>query len=571
MENLKFKSGEQSTIKLIENINQLRDTIKSEKVNFLLEELEKKLSDLKKKINLEIAFVGQYSAGKSTIISAISGNKNIKIGQDITTDIPQPYTWGNVILVDTPGIYAGRPDHDTASIEYMNKADLLVYTITTQGFTAETAFNFKHLAFEENRIDKIMLVINKSSQGNKELSETNWISDALMVTEPKTANDLFLSVIDAKDYVEAFDFENDTDKKEMIAYSGFEQFIGNLNSFIVQKGILGRLITPINLAQEYLNRIIDELTSRNEDTKNMLELLNRKVFRLKKSEKEVTEIANGLINNLNSKIKEEGNRIASLIEKDGDSEILKIESENSIEKLKGFSDDTSKKIEQIIESELIQLQNELEILMQSELAQVLLNQETIDLKFNKEINLNSVDKERIKSGIDILNNFSNFVKGFTLNAKAAEAGAKGLRAVSGSEAHKVIYSVGKFFGHKFKPYGAVKLAGKFGKVGAIIGKVTVALPFLAAGFEEWQERKYEKKIKEERQKVRESYDDIASNIKSTFHGQFDNFLKESYQLEIANTNKIIEGIRDADKIKDKEVLKIQEILDKSTEILSRLN
>lgn len=571
MENLKFKSGEQSTIKLIENINQLRDTIKSKKVSFLLEELEKKLSDLKKKINLEIAFVGQYSAGKSTIISAISGNKNIKIGQDITTDIPQPYNWGNILLVDTPGIYAGRPDHDAASIEYMNKADLLVYVITTQGFTAETAFNFKHLAFDENRIDKIMLVINKSSQGNKELSETNWISDALMVTEPKTADDLFLSIIDAKDYIEAFDFENETDKKEIIAYSGFEQFLGNLNSFIVHKGILGRLITPINVAQEYLNRIIDELTSSNEDTKNMLELLNRKIFRLKKSEKEVTEIVNGLVNNLISKIKEEGNRIASLIEKDGDSEILKIESENSIEKLKGFSDDTSKKIEQVIESELSQLQNELDILMQSELAQVLLNQETINIKFNTEINLNSVDKERVKSGIDILNNFSNFAKGFTLNAKAAEAGAKGLRAVSGSEAHKVIYSVGKFFGHKFKPHEAVKLAGKFGKIGSIIGKVTVALPFLAAGFEEWQEKKYAKKIKEERQKVRESYDDIASSIKSTFQEQFDNFLKESYQLEIANINKIIEGIRDADKIKDKEVLKIQELLDKSNEILSQLN
>ena len=117
----------------------------------------------------------------------------------------------------------------------------------------------------------------------------------------------------------------------------------------------------------------------------------------------------------------------------------------------------------------------------------------------------------------------------------------------------------------------MKLAGKFGKIGSIIGKVTVALPFLAAGFEEWQEKKYAKKIKEERQKVRESYDDIASSIKSTFQGQFDNFLKESYQLEIANTNKIIEGIRDADKIKDKEVLRIQELLDKSTEILSRLN
>src|SRR5690606_36735383 len=114
---------------------QLKDTINSEKISFLLEELEKKLLDLQTKINLEIAFIGQYNAGKSTIISAISGIKSIKIGQDITTEIPQAYPWGNIVLVDTPGIFAGRPDHDEVSIAYMNKADLLVYVISTQGFS----------------------------------------------------------------------------------------------------------------------------------------------------------------------------------------------------------------------------------------------------------------------------------------------------------------------------------------------------------------------------------------------------------------------------------------------------
>ena len=535
--------------------------LKSLRTNFLISKL---------KIKLEIAFIGQYDAGKSTIISAISGNKDIQIGQDITTDKPEVYPWGKVFLVDTPGIYAGRPEHDKLSIAYMNKADLLVYVITSQGFTSETAQNFRHLAFVENRIDKIMLVINKSSQGDKEVSTNNWISDALKVTEPKTVDDLFLCVIDAQDYLGALEIEVQEDRNQLIEYSGFNYFLENLNEFISQKGILGRLITPLNLIQDYLNRIINQLTAGNEDTKNLLELLNRKHFRLIESKKNITNFVNGHIDSAVSNIKKEGNRIANLIEKDGDKEILELESKNSLEHLKTLIDDINKKIEHSIESEFSQLKVELDILMQSELAQTLLNQESIKINFNTHIELSGFDRTKVESGVDILKNVSRFAEGFAINKDAVSAGAKGLKAVSGSEAHAIIYNVGKFFGHNFKPYEAVKYADKVAKVGSIIGKVAIVLPFLIAGYEEYAESKYAEKIKKERQKVREAYDEIASNIKSSFQKQFDELLTESYDIELNNTKTIIVGIRDSEKLKDKKVLSIQELLSKSIIILNEL-
>lgn len=381
MNEIKFKVAEKKTTQLFEKIKHLLGEIQNDEIVFIVDEFKNKLSDLQKKIKLEIAFVGQYSAGKSTIISAISGNKGIKIGQDITTDIPQAYPWGNLLLVDTPGIYAGRPEHDKVSIEYMNKADLLIYVITSQGFTSETAENFRKLAFVENRIDKIMLVINKSSQGDKEAYLKNWISDALKVTEPKTADDLFLCVIDAKDYLEALEIEDQEDSTELIKYSGYNHFLENLNAFISHKGILGRLITPLNLIQDYLNRIINQLTAGNEDTKNLLELLNRKHFRLIESKKNISNVVNGHIDTVVANVKKEGNKIANLIEKDGDKKTLESESKNSIENLKTLTDDINKKIEHSIESEFSQLQVELDILMQSELAQTLINQESIKVTF----------------------------------------------------------------------------------------------------------------------------------------------------------------------------------------------
>ena len=571
MSEIKFKVAEEKITKLLKNINYSLGEIQNDEIVFIVDEFKNKLFDLQQKIKLEIAFVGQYSAGKSTIISAILGNKDIKIGQDITTDIPQAYPRGNLLLVDTPGIYAGRPEHDKVSIEYMNKADLLVYVITSQGFTSETAENFKTLAFVENRIDKIMLVINKSSQGDKETSQKNWISDALKVTEPKTADDLFLCVIDAKDYLEALEIEDQEDSSELIEYSGFNYFLENLNDFISQKGILGRLITPLNLIQDYLNRIINQLTAENEDTKKLLELFNRKHFRLIESKKNITNVVNGHIDTIASEIKKEGNKIANLIEKDGDKEILKSENKNSIDNIKTLTDDINKKIEHSIESEFSQLKVELDILMQSELAQILLNQESIKVTFNTDIEIKGIDKTKAKSGIDILSNFSRFAEGFATNKNAAKLGLEGLKKASGSEAHKVIYSVGKFFGHNFKPYEAVKYADKVAKVGSIVGKVAVVLPFLVAGYEEYAENKYAEKIKEERQKVRQSYDEIANSIKTSIQKQFHKLVAESYDMELRNTMKIIQEIRNSDKLKENKVVDIQNLLKESNNILKELN
>ncbi len=576
MRKLKFKKAEEEINVLIKVINDKIRGIDNREVDSIIKEFQSKINDLQKKIKLEIAFVGQYSAGKSTIISAITGNRDIKIGQDITTDTPQAYPWGNVILIDTPGIYAGRPEHDKISIDYMNRADLLVYVITTQGFSSETAKNFRRLAFEENRIDKMMLVINKSSQGNKEEALRNWISDALKVTEPKTENDLYLCVIDAKDYLEALDIDDPDDKQELIKYSGFNDFLDNLDKFIANKGILGRLITPINLIQDYLNRIINQLTADNEDTKNLLELLRRKYFRLIESKKNITNVVNAHIEQLVSDIKKEGNKIANLIEKDSSKDILEMESNNSIEIIEELVDNTNKKIEYAIESEFTKLHTELDILMQSELAQMLIiKKESIKINFNTNIEIKGINKTKIESGIDILKNIGNFAENFAINDEAVSAGAKGLKAVSGSDAHKTIYNIGKFFGYKFKPYEAVGYADKIAKFGKavsdVVGKIAIALPFLTAAYEEYAESKYDEKIKEERQKIRRSYDNIANDIKKSFQNQFNKLIHETYDIELENTQKIIEGIRSKNKLKDEKVQELQELLHKSNKILKDLN
>ena len=569
MKQLHYKTIESKVDKLISNtLNQIK-VIKfdDQKVIDLLKDFKANITDLKSKINLEIAFVGQYNAGKSTIMKTLTGDDRIIIGQDVTTQKTESYSWGNVNLVDTPGIHAGRPDHDEISIKYMDKADLLVYVITSQGFSDEAALNFRKLAFSDNRIDKMMLVINKCCQGNQEISVENWTSDALKVTVPKTANDLYLSIIDAKEFLEAQSILDESDKNELINYSNFNNFITNLNQFISDKGMLGKLITPLNLINTSLSQAINLCTATNEDTKNIQELLQRKQSRLKESKKKIETIIADQISSLCSFIKNEGQKIANLIEKGSNKEILDSEYKTAQERINHEITDVSTKIESSIDNEFEALQNELDILMESELAKTLINKKNITINFNTNIEIKEFDKKKLDAGTNLLNKIGTLTNGFTTNQKAAKLGMEGLKKVSGSDAHKTVYTVGKFFGKNFKPYEAVKYADKIAKVGSVLSKVAIVLPIAAAGYEEYQEKKDNEKLLKARQEARKTFDDGAQEIETSFQKQFQKLLEESYDVELKSVSNLMLSLRDDEKLKGKNVKIIENILKECDRIL----
>ena len=67
--------------------------------------LREQLNEHKQKGILTVAFVGQYNAGKSTTISALTGRRDIRIDSDIATDKTGNYDWNGINLIDTPGLF----------------------------------------------------------------------------------------------------------------------------------------------------------------------------------------------------------------------------------------------------------------------------------------------------------------------------------------------------------------------------------------------------------------------------------------------------------------------------------
>ena len=117
----------------------------------------------------------------------------------------------------------------------------------------------------------------------------------------------------------------------------------------------------------------------------------------------------------------------------------------------------------------------------------------------------------------------------------------GIAQASGSQMHNVVYSVGKFFGHNFKPWEAVSTAAKIGKIGKF--GVPVITTAISIGLDIKQKRAEDKRIKEIKV-ARDNYDaEVRKSIKNTRRklevevrdsilANYDNKLNEINQMKL---------------------------------------
>jgi len=117
-----------------------------------LEHLIKYVDDLERSIEkVHIAFVGEYNAGKSSLINTLldrevvaerdlpTTNRIVLITYcpiekreklDASTDLIciNDTKLKDIVLVDTPGLSSAIEEHETTLFNYLHKADLIVYS-----------------------------------------------------------------------------------------------------------------------------------------------------------------------------------------------------------------------------------------------------------------------------------------------------------------------------------------------------------------------------------------------------------------------------------------------------------
>lgn len=258
--------------------------------------LPKALSD--NDATVKLVFVGQYSAGKSSIVKMLSG-ADVEIGAKITTQSAKSFFWNGLEIIDTPGIHTEyRPDHDKITYEQINNAAMLIFVITNEGFDRVIGEHFRNLAIKQKRATNMVLVVNKMDRtalGNIGEQQEIITNDLIKVIEPYTPNNLYLSFLSTEDYFSALDESDDKIKYELIDRSGYNVFVSNLNKFVTEHAIMAKISAPLyKIAYQIRSAIAN--TTLNKDAAGLEETIRHRKNLLTDGKndclREINEIAN---------------------------------------------------------------------------------------------------------------------------------------------------------------------------------------------------------------------------------------------------------------------------------------
>ena len=494
------------------------------------QKLQEELEQLKNRSELRIAFVGQYSSGKSTIISALTGNKDIKISANVETDVVSEYRWNNVVLLDTPGIQAGKVEqHDIRTKEALKTCDLIVYVLTSLLFDDVIFENFIDLAYNQHLADKMLIAINKMSKEHGDFDE-------LSMNYTQSINSIFAErgyefnfpvvFIDAKDYIDG----TEEDDEEFIQLSNFNTFVNQLNSFVEERGLIKKQYdTPIRILQGGLSDLaISEVDP------SLLDIYSYYISRIKKSMRDIELDTKLLADDFEQSAISKVNEVSALIGNSSKNEL-----EQKVDTIpKPVFDylviEFTKSVEERANSNYQELTDEMTEFMNKDSVVMYLNIINSRIASPNISEQERTNLEGQKRFVDLLSK-----GGSKLSSMSNVSSLSGVAQASGSQMHTVVYSVGKFFGHNFKPWEAVGIAAKIGKIGKF--GVPVAATVITIGLDIKQKRDEEKRMKEIRSARNQFEASVRKSIKST-KGKLENEVRTSilanYDHKLNEINKM---------------------------------
>lgn len=521
--------------KLDECVERLRKIVQQyadkEKGQAVLDRLEQQLEKHRQRGYLSVAFVGQYSAGKSSTIASLTGRADINIDTDIATDEVAEFQWNHVRLIDTPGLYTERPDHDATTYEALSQADLVVYTLTYALFDSVTLQDFRRLAFEKSLQPKMLLLVNKANCEAGEWDEriANYKSSLEKSLQPHSLSEFPVCFADALDYWEGVE----DDDEELIEDSRFESFIEALNQFVEERGIYGQLDTPARIVIESVDEA--ELLFQRSDTQDgaYLQQLHQLKRRNRLQRERLRSKVRDICTRLSREVREQGNALAEAIGGDeGDAEAA---AGNAQEAVQQAAQQANGELEQAVNGVIEELQEEFREVLSGPLAEQFVKPLTLD---NDPVHVrnareNTGDVERLKSQVKTLAGIGQKVgvkvSEMSLNTTQKALGVS-LRAtqVSGSQMHNIVLNVGHLVGVKFKPWQAVNVAGKIGAAARWLGPAAAFLSVGAEVYSAVQENEQAQKAASARHDSRAQFTSIASELKQNFESQLAQIEAETF-------------------------------------------
>ena len=478
---------------------------------------------------IKLVFVGQYSAGKSSIIKMISGIET-EIGAGITTQESRVYKWNDLEIIDTPGIQTGlRADHDEITYDQISKAALLVFVVTNEGFDSHMGEHFRKLAIDQKRGSNMVLIINKmdrAPEGNSANQQQIIRDDICKVLAPLTPEQLYTSFISTQSYEEYLSEEDEEIKAELLAESGREQLIANLNAFVRSKQVTAKIERPLYTLQEVVRNVsvAEEINMLN-DAEN---LLLRKQRILQNGQADAEEEVNSLTMECQQDIIELGREAAGYLEPGVSEEEFKAKLNEAGQRAEQATQDCIQSIERVFGRLANTIQTEMDTEMASTSVQKIFGRNNIPVPAER-----TTDLPRESAGFD--------------GAAGAELGANltsawniantGLKSFAGTAMHEGILSAGKFFGIKFRPWEAVGLAKSAAVFGAVLSVAGVLLAL-------WGKFQSDAERQQQEQKLRNAKEEIRANFKKNADTIYGDIMRNVREKLAESVGKELDDVAD---------------------------
>ena len=508
---------------------------------------------------IKLVFVGQYSAGKSSIIKMLSGI-DTGIGAAITTQKSSIYDWNNLQIVDTPGIHTGlRSDHDKITYNEIGQAALLIFVITNEGFDRQIGEHFRKLAIEQKRGSNMILVINKmdrTAEGNTPEQQKVISDDICKVLTPYTPEDLYVSFLSTQTYDEYLEETDPEIKTELLEESGHDAFIDNLNAFVAKKQISARLQRPLYTLETVLRKAMG-ISTDDKAIDGAEELINRKLRILDNAKADCMRDITDIIKYTRDNIISEGKRgsLCIKIEEGVTEETIEAGLNAAMQNVSKIVEDSQKEINERFGKMIEEIENNIKSEISSSFAH------EIAVQLEKVQMPTVLSNGEVSNSSDMAVNISKYLGKAILNfglegsklAGTVESGnilsginftQAGLAGLSGSMLHEMVKGVGSFIGFKFAPWGALKWAKALGTIGVVLSILSVFKNIYDLVTSADKQKENEEKVRDARNDVREKFNNWANQAYEELTKAVETQMSKIMDAEITETKKVLQTFQD---------------------------
>jgi predicted GTPase len=494
MSSFQFNAKSQKVNQLCQETIDILEIRTEEEIKKLVDDFQDFWQEYQQQKQLSIAFIGQYNAGKSTLIKALTGDESVRISAEICTDKVTEYAWQDVLLLDTPGIYAGNTEHDDITLERISKCDLLVFVVPNELFNPQGAAFFQTVANQMQRVGQMVLVVNKMSRESG--SPQDLLSTITQVIEPYYPQQFYTCFIDADSYLKSQDPKYIKYQQSLQTKSNFNDFLDSLQKLIQKNELSAKLVTPLHRAVDTLEKSLNFLSTGDKTTRDLLEILRRKKNIIQASQTRARNAYRSELAKLKHEVIMLGEKIASMIDGHHTKEDIEVEIEKVTKEITTLSEKIIGKIQAHLQEELINLQNKLEELQNSPLGKTIAREITINLVDGKRINDPNIPDKFGKSILE------------KQGGKILEE----LGKLSSKVSRDLVYNIGKFLGFKFKPWGAVNGAKFIKGLGPFIAGAGVLFDAAMIAKEEYDDQENQRQLRNARNQVREEFRKLAEKM-----------------------------------------------------------